>query len=57
MDKTDLSLIFSALGLLVSTLGVLITIGAGQFVIGLLSGLLLATLAGPTLKRRSRGDP
>ena len=56
VDKTDLSLILSASGLLVGTAALLVTAGAGQFVAGLLTGLLLAVLAWLLLGDHARGD-
>ncbi len=45
VNKTDLSNTLSAIGLLVGTLSLLLTAGAGHFVAGLLTGLLIAALA------------
>ncbi len=42
MDKTDLSLLLSALGLLVGVASLLVAVGAGQFVAGIVTGVLLA---------------
>ena len=57
MDKTDLSVIFSALGLLVGIAGLLIALRAGQFLAGIVTGLLVAAATWAVLNQRARGDP
>jgi len=57
MDKTDLSLILSVLSLLVGIAGLLIAVGAGQFVAGTVTGVLVAATTWALLNQRSRSDP